>query len=78
MSRSSAGSLNYDSDFGTFVDTTGYESKDVDEALAPQLAQSRGIAGIEARWESTLDCQRCCRQLNEMGFEVYPPLPWRQ
>lgn len=53
-----------------FSDTLGYNAKDVDGALAPQLEKGRGIAGSETRWESTVDCQKCCQQLNASGFEV--------
>lgn len=55
-----------------YTDTTGYMSKDVDGELAPPIAESRGIAGNEPRWESTLDCERCCQELNAAGFEVSP------
>jgi hypothetical protein len=54
------------------ADTSGYIWEDVDGALAPQVANSRGIAGDEPRWESTLDCERCCQELNAAGFEVTP------
>lgn len=52
------------------TDTTGYNLQDVDGALAPELKGGRGVRCEEPRWECTLDCRKCCEELNGLGFQV--------